>query len=87
MIPSLFWTKFHSRGRRLVPAGAASRLHIKVRRNARIDSPGNLFLGAIIIGMLNNSLNLMNVSSYYQTIIKGVVILIAVLLDAKSKDR
>ena len=44
-------------------------------------------VGAIIIGMLNNILNLMNVSSYYQTIIKGVVILIAVLLDAKSKDR
>jgi hypothetical protein len=37
--------------------------------------------------MLNNILNLMNVSSYYQTIIKGVVILIAVLLDAKSKDK
>ena len=44
-------------------------------------------VGAVIIGMLNNILNLMNVSSYYQTIIKGVVILIAVLLDAKSKDR
>lgn len=44
-------------------------------------------VGAIIIGMLNNILNLMNVSSYYQTIIKGVVILIAVLLDAKSKDK
>lgn len=44
-------------------------------------------VGAVIIGMLNNILNLMNVSSYYQTIIKGVVILIAVLLDAKTKDR
>lgn len=43
--------------------------------------------GAIIIGMLNNILNLMNISSYFQTIIKGVVILIAVLLDAKTKDR
>jgi ribose transport system permease protein len=42
-------------------------------------------VGALIIGMLNNSLNLMNVSSYYQTVIKGVVILIAVLIDAKSK--
>ena len=44
-------------------------------------------VGAVIIGMLNNILNLMNVSSYYQTIIKGVVILIAVLLDAKSKEK
>lgn len=42
-------------------------------------------IGALIIGMLNNALNLMNVSSYYQTVVKGVVILIAVLLDARSK--
>lgn len=42
-------------------------------------------IGALIIGMLNNALNLMNVSSYYQTVLKGLVILIAVLLDARSK--
>ncbi len=41
-------------------------------------------IGALIIGMLNNALNLMNVSSYYQTIVKGLVILIAVLLDRKK---
>ena len=41
-------------------------------------------VGAVIIGMLNNLLNLMGVESYYQTIVKGVVILIAVLIDAKS---
>ncbi|PKM50508.1 MAG: ribose ABC transporter permease [Firmicutes bacterium HGW-Firmicutes-7] len=40
-------------------------------------------IGALIIGILNNSLNLMNVSSYYQLMIKGLVILIAVLLDRK----
>ena len=39
-------------------------------------------VGALIIGMLNNALNLMNVPSYYQTIVKGVVILAAVLVDA-----
>ena len=38
-------------------------------------------IGALIIGILNNALNLMNVSSYYQMIAKGTVILIAVLLD------
>ena len=41
--------------------------------------------GALIIGVLNNALNLMNVSSYYQLLAKGVVILIAVLLDRKNK--
>jgi ribose transport system permease protein len=43
-------------------------------------------IGALIIGILNNALNLLNVSSYYQMIAKGVVILIAVLLDRKSES-
>lgn len=42
-------------------------------------------IGALIIGVLNNSLNLMDVSSYYQQLLKGVVILIAVLLDRKQR--
>lgn len=42
-------------------------------------------VGALIIGILNNALNLMNVSSYYQMIAKGGVILIAVLLDRKNQ--
>ncbi|MBZ4683332.1 MAG: ribose transport system permease protein [Fusobacteriaceae bacterium] len=42
-------------------------------------------VGALIIGILNNSLNLLNVSSYYQLLAKGLVILIAVLVDRKDK--
>lgn len=42
-------------------------------------------LGALIIGVLNNALNLLDVSSYYQMIVKAIVILIAVLLDRKQK--
>lgn len=42
------------------------------------------FIGALIIGILNNGLNLLNVSSYYQQFVKGVVILIAVLLDRRK---
>ncbi|WP_053955484.1 ribose ABC transporter permease [Inediibacterium massiliense] len=42
-------------------------------------------IGALIIGILNNALNLLNVSSYYQMIAKGAVILIAVLSDRKEK--
>jgi ribose transport system permease protein len=41
-------------------------------------------IGALIIGVLSNALNLLNVSSYFQQIAKGVVILIAVLLDRKN---
>ncbi|WIF95449.1 ribose ABC transporter permease [Caminicella sporogenes] len=42
-------------------------------------------IGALIIGILNNALNLMDVSSYYQFLAKGLVILVAVLLDRKQK--
>ncbi|MGL4930479.1 MAG: ribose ABC transporter permease [Plesiomonas sp.] len=41
-------------------------------------------VGALIIGFLNNALNLLDVSSYYQMIAKAVVILLAVLVDNKS---
>lgn len=41
-------------------------------------------IGALIIGVLSNALNILDVSSYYQMIVKGIVILIAVLLDRKS---
>lgn len=43
-------------------------------------------IGALIIGTLNNGLNLLGVSSFYQQIVKGVVILIAVLMDRRKKD-
>jgi ribose transport system permease protein len=43
-------------------------------------------IGAMIIGVLDNGLNLLNVSSFYQQVVKGIVILIAVLLD-RSKSR
>jgi ribose transport system permease protein len=42
-------------------------------------------VGALIIGVLNNGLNLLGVSSFYQQVIKGSVILIAVLLDRAGK--
>jgi len=42
--------------------------------------PGVL-AGALIIGVLNNGLVLLNVSPYLQQIVKGVVIIVAVLLD------
>lgn len=42
-------------------------------------------IGALIIGFLNNALNLLDVSSYYQMIAKATVILLAVLVDNKHK--
>jgi ribose transport system permease protein len=42
-------------------------------------------VGALLIGVLNNGLNLLGVSSFYQQVIKGSVILVAVLLDRAGK--
>ncbi|OTA16003.1 ribose ABC transporter permease [Xenorhabdus vietnamensis] len=41
-------------------------------------------IGALILGFLNNGLNLLGISSNYQMIVKAVVILLAVLVDNKS---
>lgn len=48
---------------------------------------GTLF-GVLIIGLMNNGLDLLGVSSYYQQVIKGIIIIAAVLLDSfrKIKD-
>jgi ribose/xylose/arabinose/galactoside ABC-type transport system permease subunit len=42
-------------------------------------------VGVLIIGVINNGLNLLDVSSYYQQIIKGFIIAVAVILDQRSK--
>lgn len=44
-------------------------------------------LGAMIIGVLNNGLNLLNINSFWQLVVKGLVILIAVYLDDLKKRR
>ena len=42
------------------------------------------FIGILMIGVISNALNILNVSSFYQNIVKGVVILLAVLIDRKK---
>lgn len=46
----------------------------------------NTLVGALILGTLKSGLQILNVPVYYQTIIIGVVIIMAVFLD-KSKER
>jgi inositol transport system permease protein len=41
-------------------------------------------VGALIIGVLNNGLDLLNVSAYWQTIIKGSIIVVAVIIDERK---
>lgn len=42
-------------------------------------------VGALIIGVLSNGLNLLNVNPYYQPVAKGVVILVAILIDRRVR--
>ncbi|MBO9197940.1 MULTISPECIES: ABC transporter permease [unclassified Rhizobium] len=42
-------------------------------------------IGALIIGVLNNGMNMLSVPYFYQLIVKGLVILVAVYLDVRSK--
>lgn len=43
--------------------------------------PGTI-LGALLIGVINNALDLLGVSSYYQQIVKGAIIVLAVLVES-----
>ena len=42
------------------------------------------FFGALLMGVINNGLNLLNVSPFYQQAVKGIVILLAVLLEKEE---
>ncbi|PLR76726.1 ribose ABC transporter permease [Bacillus sp. V3-13] len=48
---------------------------------------GGTVIGALIIGVLSNGLNLMGVSSFWQYIVKGIVILVAVYADVIKKRK
>lgn len=42
-------------------------------------------IGSLIMGVISNGLNLMNVDAFWQGVVLGVVIILAVLVDIKSK--
>ena len=47
--------------------------------------PGTV-IGALIMGILNNAMDLLGVSAYWQQVFKGAIIVGAVILDQKRKD-
>jgi ribose transport system permease protein len=48
---------------------------------------GGTLIGALIMGVLRNGLNLLGVSSFVQQIVIGLVIVVAVLIDTVLKSR
>ncbi len=48
---------------------------------------GGTIIGVLVIGVLNNGLNLLNINSFWQLIVKGFVILLAVYIDISKKKK
>lgn len=51
-----------------------------------VGTVGGMIIGVLILGVINNILDLLNVASYPQMIFKGVIIISAVILASKKKD-
>jgi ribose/xylose/arabinose/galactoside ABC-type transport system permease subunit len=47
-----------------------------------VGTMGGTLIGALLIGVINNGLDLMNVTSYYQQVVMGIIIIGAVVLDS-----
>lgn len=45
-----------------------------------------VLLGVLIIGLLTNGLTMIGVSTYWQKVVKGIIIVVAVILDTKSSQ-
>jgi inositol transport system permease protein len=56
-----------------------------VSHSGGIGSIGGTIIGALIIGILNNGLDLLQVNAYWQQIAKGVIIVGAVILDKHKR--
>lgn len=55
--------------------------------NGGIGKVSGTILGVLIVGVINNGMDLLNISSYYQKIVKGSIIVLAVLLDRITKNK
>ena len=52
-----------------------------------IGTIGGTVIGAFIIGILNNGMSLLGVPTFYQLIIKGLIIILAVWFDVLQKGK
>jgi ribose transport system permease protein len=50
-------------------------------------SVGRAMFGVAIIAVINNGMNLMHISSYWQKVVIGLIILLAVILDMTQKKK
>ena len=50
-----------------------------------VGTVGGTFIGVLIIGVITNGLNLMGINSFWQEVFKGIIILVAVVIDVVRK--
>lgn len=56
-----------------------------VSMSGGVGSISGTVIGAFVIGFINNGLNLMGVNSFWQSVLKGIIILVAVIIDSKKE--
>ncbi|MCD8357401.1 MAG: ABC transporter permease [Clostridia bacterium] len=52
-----------------------------------IGRPWGVVIGALLITVIANGLDILGVSSHWQKIVKGIIIVLAVLIDVKGKSK
>lgn len=52
-----------------------------------LGKPWGVVIGALLITVIANGLDILGVSSHWQKIVKGLIIVLAVLIDVKGKSR
>jgi ribose/xylose/arabinose/galactoside ABC-type transport system permease subunit len=52
-----------------------------------LGSVWGMVLGAMIIGVINNGMDLLGVAAFYKQVVKGAIIIVAVLLDRRRAGR
>ena len=46
-----------------------------------------MIIGALVMSVISNGLDILNVNSYYQLIIKGVIVILAVFIDVRGRSK
>ena len=52
-----------------------------------IGTVWGVLAGTMIIGVINNGLSLMGVSTYWQWVVKGAIIVVAIIIDERKNQR
>lgn len=58
-----------------------------VSMSGGIGKIGGVVIGTLIIGVISNGLNLLNINSFWQLVVKGIIVIIAVYLDIVKKNK